>query len=98
MPIEPRPARGRLLAVHEILAHMYHAMETEDHEYTEFLASLITYNEIMRHVPIQDPLRAYLVSQGFFRPIETNYQKIERRAGEKYKRRKVNRSFNPKVF
>jgi hypothetical protein len=98
MPISPRPARGRQLVIDEIIAHMYHAMETQDHEYTEFLASLITYNEIIHHVPIDDPLRAYLASQGFFRPVETKNQILERREGEKYKLKKVNRSFNPKVF
>lgn len=97
MTVHFYPPRGRQLVIDEIIAHLQFAMETDDLEYTEYLCSLIHHHEIIRHLDELHPLRVYLMSLGHFKPKTVTYQKKERKEGEKFKRMRVNRSFNPQI-
>ena len=86
--VEPqhRP-KGRVLVVDETIAHLTYAMEIEDHEWAEYLTSLITGEEFRRHTLEDDPLRMYLEARGIFRtPLPRPTKKG------------VNQNFNPRIF
>jgi len=91
----PWHPKGRQLAVDEIIAHLYYAMETNDLEATEFYASLIHHHEIIRWLDTENDLRKYLISLGYFKPLVNKYKKY--RDGEK-KQGRIHREFNPKIF